>query len=126
MIIAIQGNVNDMIQSLKEQKSQCSIKANFKELKRKIRVLMCYKNKEESKSDFQKILHLRNENKAKYIEACKEVCKSTKGISFDERCLAFRVQYTTQGTRHYVGQFKNFDEAKEHLTISKQYNEQDN
>jgi len=131
MIISIEGNENILLNSLISEEFKLSsilkennndyFKTRFNEIKRKIRVIIQYKKNNENKTDFQKIKYLRYRNVIHYAVKCEQIAKDIKGIYFDKATLKFRVQFTYNKQRYYVGQYDDLDLAIKDLNENKKY-----
>jgi hypothetical protein len=131
MIISIEGNENILLNSLISEEFKLSsilkennndyFKTRFNEIKRKIRVIIQYKKNNENKTDFQKIKYLRYRNVIHYAVKCEQIAKDIKGIYFDKNTLKFRVQFTYNKQRYYVGQYDDLDLAIKDLNENKKY-----
>lgn len=70
-----------------------------------------YKKVYESKSIFEKIVHLKVKNLQLYLQKCIDLAKSVKFISFRKDRQVFQVRVSYLKKKIYLGQYASFDDA---------------
>jgi len=86
-------------------------KSQLNSLNRKLDALSRYEVMESKKTEYEKILKSLHKSKKGYTEACKELCKDIKGISFSKRDKVFVVRTRINGRLVYGGVLDHFNDA---------------